>query len=120
MVTWEDIKNYKVKDDFKCEPYENYLYLGTLEEKKKDIVSCIKRCVSFHPNCKQDICINQHNELAFLSPFTSDCKKYLYSVTSQEIWDVVEELKRKNDGYHFLLFEHGYIQYAKDHNGIWY
>lgn len=64
------------------------------------------------PNKKyEDISINNHDELAFMTPYSDDCKEYLYSVTSEELWKVVRELDNTDDGYKFYLYDNGYVQY---------
>ena len=49
-----------------------------------------------------------------------NCKKYLFTATSEELWKVIDELNKTNDGYEFILERNGYIHYERKHNGIWY
>ena len=120
-ISWDDIRKHNIKKDFDWDgSYINYGEDIPWEKKRKDIILAIKRSFPFQPQNQQDISINRYGDIAFISPFSSDCKEYLYSVKPDELWEVIEELKNTSDGYEFLLEKNGYIVYVRQHNGFWY
>jgi len=119
-ITWDDIKNYKVKKDWDGDDsYKKYLSKITPKDKEL-IINAFKAGYNVHPQIDQDISLNKTDDPRFISPDSSSCKQYLFTLTSKQLWEIIEELKHTNDGYEFSLEQNGYIHYVRKHNGIWY
>lgn len=115
------LKEASMKKDWDWdESYVNYGENIPWEVKRKHIISAMKRSIPFSIENPTDISINKYGSIAFLSPFTSDCKEYLYTVKPEEMQKVMEELKNINDGYDFSQKNNGTFAYEKQHNGFWF